>query len=176
MTTTAKTLTAGGTLARMIRACAQQTEKISKGVPEGRRLYQLGPGKSTPLWLLGHLANTADFIGCHCGLGKSSGLVPEPWRKKFTPPMFGGDPITSNAADYPSWEEVLDTYKKVLAHLEAGVAALSDEDLLAAPRKPLPPPLAAMLPSLQDCVSLNVIHDSHHRGQMALLGAAPGDN
>lgn len=168
-----RNLTAGTTLARLLGASQGQTEKVAKGCPADRRLFTLGPNKAHPLWLLGHLGNTAEFIGNYIGFGKPSGHWPREWAKRFTPEMFGGDKISTNAADYPSMEEVLAAYTKVFEALRENVAAASDGELLAGPKGELPAPLKTMISSLQDCISLNVVHDSHHRGQMALLAAAP---
>lgn len=168
-----KTLTAGGTLARLIRATMQQTEKAIKACPDGRWYHRLGPDKATPLWLLGHLANTADFIGNTVGLGASCGAIPKEWRRKFTPTFLGGDPITTNPADYPTKDEVIEAYRRSMNHLADAVAGLSDEELLGPPKGKMLEPLKALVSSLQDCVSLNIVHDSHHRGQLAMLANAP---
>lgn len=173
MSTIEKKLTAAGALARLVRGTAQQTVNAAKAVPPAKRLHQLAPGKATPLWLLGHIANTADYVGCLCGFGEATGLFPDAWRKRFTPPPFGGAPITANAADYPEWDEILAVYSKVIAVLESKIGALTDEELLGPPRGQMPPPLLKMVTSLQDVASLSVLHDSHHRGQLALLGNAP---
>jgi len=166
-------LSAGSTLARLLAGAQSQTEKYLKSCPEGRRYFNLGDNKATPIWLAGHMANTAEFIGNVIGLGSPSGAIQDTWRRKFTPDQFGGDKISTNAADYPAWEEIGNAYKKVMSHLAQEVAGLSDEQLLAAPKGKVPPPLAGMLSTVQDCITLNIVHDSHHRGQLALLANAP---
>ena len=166
-------LTAGGTISHLLKGCVSQTEKAIKSCPENKRYFQLADNKATPIWLIGHMANTAEFIGNSIGLGSSSGAIKPEWRSKFTPDGFGGDKITSNPADYPKWEEVVEAYKKAFGHLIQEAAGLTDEQLLGPPKGKVPPPLAGMLTNLQDCMTLNIIHDSHHRGQFGLLAAAP---
>ncbi len=168
-----KSITAAATLSRLLSACQAQTEKCVKSCAEKRRFHQVAVNKATPLWLIGHMANTAEFIGNSIGMGAPTGAVKEPWRKKFSPDFFGGDKITTNAADYPAWDEVVQAYSKVMAGLAQSVAKLSDEQLLGPPLGKLPEPLKQLVSTVQDCVTLNIIHDSHHRGQFALLANAP---
>lgn len=168
-----KTITVASTLARIVKGCAVQTETLAKSCPEGRRFFSLGENKSHPLWLLGHLANTAEHLGNRLVLGKFSGAVPKDWTPKFMPSIFGGNPISTNPSDYPPFDEILAAYKTVFAQFTEGIASLTDEQLLSPPSGAVPPPLASRIKSLQDCITLHIYHDSHHRGQMALLINAP---
>lgn len=155
-------------LAALIQGSAGQTKTAAKGCPEGKRYHQVAEGKATPLWLMGHLANVANFTGVVIGLGQES-LLPPTFNKCFTPTEFGGGPVTTNAEDYPSWEEVNEGYEKVMTVLGEGIAALTDEQLAGPCLGKVPPPMAGMLSNIQASIAMNIIHDSHHCGQLALL-------
>lgn len=170
--TTVTTVTAAGTLARLLNACQSQTEKYIKNCPEARRFAQVAPGKATPLWLVGHCAVVADFLGNRIGLNKE-GILPKEYRAKFMPVEFGGNPITTNPADYPSWDEVVSNYKKVMSSLAENTAALSDDELPGPTKGATPDQLKQMIGCLQDAITLHIIHDSHHRGQFALIANRP---
>ena len=167
MTEATATGTAAG-LAQMIKACQGQTEKYIENCPEDRRYAQLAEGKATPLWLMGHMANTIDLIGIQIGFGLPSAM-PESAKGKFNPTEFGGGPITTNPDDYPSWDETAEAYIKVLDQYAEAVAQLSDEELAGPPKGTLPDMLKDMIPTLLAGVTLNIIHDSHHRGQVGML-------
>lgn len=169
------TKTAGaatGTLAELLKTNCDQTVKACEACPEGKRLYQLADGKATPLWLLGHMANAANFIGVTIGLGKES-VFPADWSAKFNPSQFGGAPITAEAADYPAWDELVEKYKEVMTTLAEGTAELEDAQLTGDCLGAVPPPLAEMVPNLKSAIVMHVLHDAHHRGQLALLAATP---
>lgn len=169
---TTTTVTAAGTLARTLKGCIAQTEKYIGKTPENRRFAQIAPGKATPIWLVGHCACVADFLGNVIGLGQK-GILPKEYRQKFMPVEFGGIPITNNPADYPAWDEVVENYKKVMNALAAGTAQIADEDLPGPTKTPTPDPLKGMITCLQDAITLHIIHDSHHRGQLALILGKP---
>lgn len=162
------TLSTAAAMAAFIQACAEQTEKYVGNCPEDKRLCQVAEGKATPLWLLGHMANTTDMLGNVIGLGFEP-TVPPNYRELFLPTEFGGKAPTANAADYPSWDELAEAYKKVMSRYAEGIAALADEDIPGPPKGELPPSLKDMVPTIQSGIILNTIHDSHHRGQMGLL-------
>lgn len=170
MTDTTTAGVATGALAELLKANCEQTVKACEACPEGKRLYQLADGKATPLWLLGHMANLANLVGVTMGLGKES-LFPADWGAKFNPTQFGGSPITSNADDYPGWDELLEKYKAVMTTLAEGTAELEDAQLTGDCLGTVPPPLAEMVPNLKAAIVMHLIHDSHHRGQIALLAA-----
>ncbi len=160
------------TLSAVLTAEFGQTSGVIKKCPENRRYHNVGEGKATPLWLAGHLANTTNFLGSMIGLGQASDM-PKEWNAIFSPSQFGGTPITTNPADYPSWDEVVEAYTRVMGNYAKAVGQLKDADIPGACKGTVPPPLAAMLPNLQASIIINIVHDGHHRGQMALLAAAP---
>lgn len=160
------------TLSTILQVQFEQTSKAIKACPENRRFNQIAPGKATPLWLAGHLANTTNFLGSMIGLGKAPDF-PQDWAGRFSPSQFGGKPITTNPADYPSWDEVTAAYSRIMKNYAAAVAELKDSELSGPCRGKVPPPLAAMVPNLQASIFVNIVHDGHHRGQLALLASAP---
>lgn len=166
------TVSAAQMLSTMIKASQGQTEKYIKNCPEGKRLTQFAPGKATPLWLVGHLAAVADFLGNTIGLNIPGSLPPD-YRKLFMPVEFGGKPITTNAADYPSWDEVAKNYGKVMSNLAEGLKSVPDADLPGPVRGKLPDPLKSLFETIQGAAQLNILHDSHHRGQLAQLANRP---
>lgn len=166
-------ITAASTLSRIVKGCAFQTDALAKSCAEGRRFFSLGENKAHPLWLLGHLANTGEYLGNRLVLGNYSGAIPKDWAAKFTPNAFGGNPISTNPSDYPAFDEILEAYNKVFSQFVDGITKLTDEQLLGPPAGTVPPPLASRIKTLQDCITLHIYHDSHHRGQMALLINAP---
>lgn len=160
------------TLSALLTVQKEQTAKVIKSCPENRRFHQVAPGKATPIWLMGHLANSANFLGQVIGLGNASDF-PRDWSPGFTPKMFGGKDITTNPGDYPAWDEVAESYSRIMGNYAAAVALVKDADLSGACKGKVPPPLASMFPNLQASIFLNIVHDGHHRGQLALLAAAP---
>lgn len=166
------TVTAAGTLARLLQITQGQTEKYIKSCPENKRLAQISAGKATPLWLVGHLAAVTEFLGNVIGMNQK-GILPPDYRKKFMPVEFGGNPITTNPADYPSWDEVVSNYKKVMGSLAESTAGVPDEELNGPTRGATPERLNSMITCLQDAITIHIVHDSHHRGQLALIANRP---
>ena len=108
------------------------------------------------------------MLGNAIGLGSPSG-VPEDFRPKFLPAEFGGATITTNPADYPDWDTVASVYSKTMKHFADGIAALSDEEIGGAAKGKVPKSLASMITCMQDSIDITLLHDSHHRGQFALI-------
>ncbi len=157
-------------LAEQLAFCREQTLKTASGVPEAGRLVQLRPAKGHPLWLLGHLANTANVIVIQWTFNSES-VTSKEFRKKFAPDFGGGDPVTPNAADYPSWDEVVATYEKAFDAVLDGVKNLSDADLPKPLPGRIPDPLRQHFSSIGTTLNIMILHDSYHRGQIGLLAA-----
>lgn len=157
-------------LLEQLAFCREQTLKTASGVPEASHLVQLRPGKGHALWLLGHLANTADVVMIQWALNGAS-VTDKSFRKKFAPDFGGGDPVTPDAADYPTWDEVVGVYNKAFdAALEA-VKKLSDADLPNPLPGRIPDPLRQHFTNIGTTLNIMVLHDSYHRGQIGLLAA-----
>ncbi|NUM56515.1 MAG: DinB family protein [Candidatus Hydrogenedentes bacterium] len=157
-------------LVEQLSFCREHTLKTASGVPEAGRLVQLRPAKAHPLWLLGHLANTANVVMIQWALNGES-MTPKGFGKKFAPDFGGGDPVSPNAADYPSWDEVVGVYTKALDTAVEGVSKLSEADLPKPLPGRIPEPLRQHFSSVGKTLNIMVLHDSYHRGQIGLLAA-----
>ncbi len=144
------------------------TVKVAEAVAADKQFKQAAEGKAHPLWLLGHLTMTMDMLVNHWMLGLDMSMPPE-WGQTFGPKEFGGIPITTNAADYPEWDTILDTYKKAGARAAEKIASLSDEDLTKHALGRMPDQFKEMFGVLNDSIPGDAVHDAYHRGQMALL-------
>lgn len=56
----------------------------------------------------------------------------------FAPASLGGEAIRSEAVHYPSWDEVMENYKKTAAAAIEGIRGLSDEELASPAKGPVP--------------------------------------
>lgn len=157
-------------LAKVFEASIEATVAAAKKVPAGKRMKQVQKGKSHPTWLLGHMAGAMDNVVNGYGFGNKPQL-PKEFRKKFAPDFAGGDPITSEAGDYPAWDEVLASYEQVGKSVLENIRKLDDGELSDKLRGPVPPPLANMWGDLGQMMQMMTAHDSYHLGQMALLAA-----
>ena len=153
---------------QMLNAAKTQTLKVATDVPEDNRSLQLAPGKATPLWLVGHIAFAANTIILQWTL-KQESLIPAEHGTLFAPAQAGGTPITNNPDDYPSWDEVVKLYTDVMDKVIEDVAKLEDAVLPNAIDTKLPPPFNEMFTSIGACIMIEIFHDSHHRGQIAML-------
>lgn len=157
-------------LAQMFEMSTNSTAGVAEKVPPAKRFKQLKPGKAHPLWLVGHIANTNNAVLNMWCLNKDP-LVPREWGKIFAPDFAGGGPIVADAATYPDWDTVLAEYKKVAAACTAGIRLLTDEELAGPLRGNAPEPMQKMFNPVSKCIRAMCGHDSHHRGQLAMLSA-----
>lgn len=144
------------------------TEKAADGFPEAQQLYQIKDGKAHALWYMGHLALALDLFVNQWFLGGDS-VIPKDYVAKFAPSVMGAGPITGNAADYPSWDEVVANYRKAGAKTIELLGALNDEDLPGELRGEVPEQARRFFGNLGQSLVGMAAHDSHHRGQIALL-------
>lgn len=129
-------------------------------------VYAITPGGSHILWLLGHIAISADYyIGGKIGLKAS---IPAEWNGLFG---MGSKPV-ADATKYPPFAElragVIDGHKRLAAH----VAAMSEESLVA----PMPEGFAlkAIAPNVDAFLSFGQLHSNYHLGQVTMLLKAQG--
>lgn len=155
-------------LAGMMEAATNATIKVAEGIPEDKRTVQIRDGKSHPLWLLGHIANTTSGAVIGLVLGQKP-VCPKEYRPLFAPAILGGEAIRSDAAHYPSWDEVMENYTKTATAAIEGIRGLSDEDLAGPAKGPVPDRLKDMFAVTEKAIISFVIHDAHHKGQMATL-------
>ena len=81
------------TLAKLLEKAKQETLTTAAKVPDANRFLQLGEGKATPMWLLGHMTNTINSIVLVWTLQGESILTREQ-AKLFAPDFAGGAPPT----------------------------------------------------------------------------------
>jgi uncharacterized damage-inducible protein DinB len=153
----------------LLKQARTQTLNTAQGIPESHRYKQLQAEKSTPIWLLGHLARTMDRVILEYMLQEAYVLSEED-RHRFAPTMAGGPPPTTNPADYPTWDEVVALYETATARAFDKLSVLTDDDL----DKPLPgemtPAYRELFPTIGAALQRVINHDAYHRGQMGLLG------
>ena len=154
--------------AGLLNQCRTETLQTLEKVSETRRFAQLAPGKSTPLWLVGHLANTVNAVVLLYTLGEKS-LLGRDLAMKFAPDFAGGQPPTANADDYPPWDEIAGLYDQVLTKAVSLIPMnLRDADLEHVPAH-MPAPLRDFFSSNEVVLKRMVLHDSYHRGQLGML-------
>ena len=148
----------------------QATLQLADSIPEEKRYKQLKEGKAHPLWLIGHIANTNNLVvNRWCCEGESQ--LPKEYIKMFGPDFGGGAPPTSDASFYPSWDEVVDSYRKLHEACTAGIATLTEEQLLGDLRGGAPDAMKERFGSVSNTILSMVGHDNYHRGQMAMINA-----
>lgn len=155
-------------LTEIAKGAFDQTLKIANGVAPEARLTQLRDGKGHPLWLLGHLANTLDVVLVQWTLGGEPTLE-RAHSRLFAPDFAKGAPITPNAADYPSWDEVVQLYQTMARKAVSAISRLLDEELPLGPKGKMPDAFKEVFPTVGSTIIRMTQHDAHHRGQIALL-------
>lgn len=141
---------------------------LAKDFDSTKYFKQLKEGKSHPLWLLGHIANTNNFlinISC-CG---GSNQLPKEWAPKFSPDFAGGVAPTPEADFYPSWDELLEQYATISEACIAGIKAISDEALVGELGENFPDTLREFFKTVDNTLRTVILHSAYHRGQMALI-------
>jgi hypothetical protein len=151
-----------------LKKAHQETLRIAGAVQAPHRLLQLREGKATPLWLVGHLANTVNVVLVYMTLDKPF-VLPKEFGKLFAPDFGGGTPPSADATQYPAWEEVVAAYDNVMGHAIGLVGELEDSDLPLAPKGKMPDPLRAYFSTIGATLHQMAQHDAYHRGQIGLL-------
>lgn len=159
--------------ANELEACINATVKLVEGLAPEKRYMQTQPGKAHPAWLVGHLAGSLDNNVNHWTFNAER-IFPKEWRRRFAPHEAGGEPITDHPNDYPAWDDVLVTYKKVGAACIDGIRALTTAELEGDPRGNVPDRFKELFGNTEANIGRMIRHDSHHRGQIAMLAAMDG--
>lgn len=154
--------------ATIFEAARDHTLMVAREVPEEKRLFQLEPGKATPLWLVGHLANAAGTVILQLILGRDL-PIPKEYRKKFAPDFAGGLPPTNRAEDYPPYDAVLTWYERIMSDIAEGIRGLDDSYLPQPVPERVPEPLRAFFSTYETTLLRLSQHDAYHRGQIGLL-------
>lgn len=156
--------------ADMFAGAVDATVAAAEKVDEGKRMKQPGEQKAHPLWLIGHLAQVNSVV-VHAWCCDGEGLTPKEYRKLFSPGIMGGDPIGSDPAGYPSWDNVVANYKKVGDACVEKIRNLSDDELDGDLRGGIPDSAKESLGSVEKTLVRMIGHDAYHRGQMNMLAA-----
>ncbi|MBI2432738.1 MAG: DinB family protein [Candidatus Hydrogenedentes bacterium] len=160
-------------IADMLANARKETLQMASNVAPEHRLFQLRAGKATPLWLLGHLANTANTVILRWTLGQESRMTREQ-SLVFAPDFAKGTPPSSDPSLYPAWEEVVSLYDTLMGHAIDGVRELNDEDLELPLKGNVPEQLRGFFTTNVATLTRIISHDAYHRGQMGLLSKIAG--
>ena len=157
-------------VADLLDVATKATVAAANKIAEDKRMSQMSKGKAHPLWLLGHVTNTLSGAVNTVALGGRP-TAPKEYAKMFAPDFLGGAPIESDASVYPAWKDVLAEYEKAAATAIAAIRELEDGDLDGSCKGNVPEPVKDFFAVLGTTLNSFVLHDTHHKGQMALLGA-----
>jgi len=142
----------------------QATLKLLEGLPEQGFTHQPVAGGNHVLWVLGHLAATDDFFLTRLA-NRESGL-PQQWGA-----LFGmGSTPTSDAAAYPSREEVLQRLAERREALVQWFRSLSDADLA----RTLPDDFSEFAPDYASLPTRIAWHEGLHAGQISTVRKSLG--
>lgn len=158
--------------AALLEKAREETLAAAGAVAEDRRLFQLGEGKATPLWLIGHLANTVNVVLRVWTLQRES-LLGREQSMRFAPDFAGGAPPSADPAAYPPWDEVVGLYDRAMADAIEGVRGLDDALLPEPLPGRMPDALRGFFTTVEFTLGRMVAHDAYHRGQIAMLAKAP---
>jgi hypothetical protein len=161
------------TLCQMLEMCKNGTLKTCEAVKSENRFHQLKEGKAHPLWLLGHLANTIDVVG-NLWTYNQAPVVAKKYKFKFAPDFAGGDPISTDPGNYPSWDDLLSDYTAAFDAFLENVRKTQDAELPLDPRGPVREDRKDFFNSIGKNVQVMVLHDTHHRGQISMMAKLNG--
>jgi hypothetical protein len=141
-----------------------------EATPEDKRYRQLKEGKSHPLWLVGHLANTNNLlVNMWCLGGKPT--LPKELIPKFSPDFAGGIAPTPDPSFYPTWDEVAGLFKSISEPCVEGIAALDDDILHGPLRGSAPDAMKERFGNVDQTLRSMAFHMEYHRGQIAIINA-----
>jgi len=140
-------------------------ERLVKDVSASQMTAQPGGVINHPAWCLGHLADSAGYLGQLLGLESS---LPEGWGETF---KTGGEP-SGDVAAYPRKEEILGTLDEQHARNTEGVRAM-DVSRFAEPHPD--EQRRKYFPTLGDQIGFMMTsHEMDHLGQIAAWRRAMG--
>ncbi len=122
--------------------------------------FPTSKGGNHPLWVLGHLAFGEARIIQEVMLGRPNPLAH--WQELFA---TGTQPV-SDAARYPSFDEVMQAFKEVRSNTLKVLDSLTDADL-DQPSKASPPERKKFVGTFAGCFLFTSINFINHRGQVA---------
>jgi hypothetical protein len=144
--------------------------KFASDIPADKALVLYGKNAENPdghaLWQIGHLANTAAWFAGLLDGGNSQFKLPEGYDK-----LFGmGSKPTSNAADYPSFDEVRAVLDAQYSRLLKAGSVLKDEEL----ELPTLGDSGGFCPDRLSVLERAVFHNGWHVGQLSSCRKAIG--
>jgi hypothetical protein len=138
------------------------------GLQPDRLLAQAGSCINHPLWIMGHLAMTDDWV-LNTVAPRAAGsrpAIPESWSK-----LFGsGSKPTSDARQYPPAAEVKKAFDDRRAALLSWVESLTAEQLA----RPTSDGWQTYAPTIGDIAPFIAWHEGYHSAQLAALRKALG--
>ena len=145
-------------LARVFAASDRLFVRALEGAPRAALLRRPGGAGNPMLWIAGHATFVrSQFVGL---LGSPHPLT---WGELFTRRGSSAD-----ESRWPEVGEVLAAWDTIAASLQARLAELPEDDLLATSEAP------SLDGTLLGAVSLLAFHDAYHVGQLGMLRAHAG--
>jgi uncharacterized damage-inducible protein DinB len=154
----------------VIRAAMQTSDQSIMMLVEDLHDMPLTPptprGGNHPLWVLGHITFVEGNLA-HVVLGEPNPVAR--WAPLFAPGTEPG----SDAAAYPSFEEVLRTYRELRARNLKLLDEIGDAGL-DRPTKAPPRGMESLLSTVGRTFLIIAMHHMSHRGQLADARRAAG--
>ena len=152
----------------LIRSALRFTDEgiatVTNGVPP--MTQPTGKGGNHPLWVMGHLA--------YIEASMPPILFGEPHPLQHWAPLFAtGTKPSTNASDYPPFDEVLKTFRAQRAKTISRLDQLTEADL-DAPPKNVPPGFEGAMKTVGGTLLLIALHQMVHYGQITDARRAAG--
>lgn len=138
---------------------------LLEGIDEDKMTHQPSPGMNHPIWIVGHLAMTMEFMA---GMVGSDYKGPEGWEALFG---YKSEPV-DDPGKYPTIKEAIAELDRAVAVLEPALASATDEALSAQ----MPDEgFREMMPTVGDGVTFILTgHLAVHTGQLSAWRRAIG--
>ncbi len=154
----------------LIRCAMQKTDEWTAGYAEDLRDSAMVPPNARcgnhALWTLGHLAVVEGDVA-QILFGEPNPV--ERWR-----PLLGqGSKPTADASAYPSYDDVLATYRDLRAKNLARLDAIGEEGL-DRPSAMVPPDFEEEMKTVGHSLLVFALHQMSHVGQLAVARRAAG--
>lgn len=152
-------------LQRQLASARQMTEKLLSSLKSPAEwTHQVHPRANHPLWIMGHLAGTDNFLLTL--MDPSQGRTLENYQQCFG---IGSQP-TSDITHYPPLEEVREYFHERRATLLAALDATTEAGLA----DPLPEGTPEFLSDRGSAFEMAVWHEGMHSGQLSVARRSLG--
>jgi hypothetical protein len=149
-----------------LRMTDESTARLAADMRDEPMKRTTSRGGNHPLWIIGHLAVAEGSIP-QILFGETNPV--EPWG-----PLFGrGSTPTDDAGAYPSFDEVLATYRDLRAKDLARLEEIGEAGLDRAPRA-VPPGFENEMRTVGQTLLTMAMHQMIHLGQLADTRRAAG--